>query len=244
MTTGGESATGGAVGTGGKSTGGESTGGAGTGPQGCEVFSFFVTSLVALQRESASADGFGGDLGGLSGADDICRRIAEASMLCAGQKQWRAFLSTSTEDAIERVGSGPWYDRLGRTVALAPEDLANARPANADPAIVNDLPNEDGIPNHAPDGDEVDNHDTLTGSDGDGRLYDSDATCQDWTSSADTGSPRVGHSWPGGPSEHWISAMNAPGCAPGVNTSEANNTGPCVGCSGGYGGFYCFALTP
>ena len=224
--------------------GGQSTGGGGTAPPDCDLFSFFVTSLVAIQSQSGSADGFGGDLGGLSGADEICRRIAEASMPCAGQKEWRAFLSTETENAIERIGNGPWYDRLGRTVALTLEDLPNTRPASADPAIIYDLPNEDGIGNHAPEGEQVDNRETLTGSDTDGRLYASDATCEDWTSSAETGSPRVGHSWTGEPAENWISAMDAPGCAPGVNTSGASSTGLCVGCSGGYGGFYCFALTP
>ena len=204
-----------------------------------------MTSLEAMIRESGSPDGFGGDLGGLAGADEICRAIAESSLPCAGQKQWRAFLSSSAEDAIDRVGPGPWYDRLGNLVAQTAGDLASTRPQGADSSIVNDLPNELGIPNHDPDGSgDVDNHDTLTGSDESGRLYGSNATCNDWTSSAESGSPRVGHSWPGGPSQHWISAMNAPGCGAGVNTSTQNNTGPCVGCSGGYGGIYCLALTP
>src|SRR4051812_38554586 len=53
-----------------------------------EPFSFFVTSLRAMQRLSGSADGFGGDLrfgetgegAGLRGADQICTTIAEQSM--------------------------------------------------------------------------------------------------------------------------------------------------------------------
>lgn len=242
---GGGAASGGSVtGTGGSAGEGASVGTGGDGSGECAPFSFFVTSLAALQRESESATGFGGDLGGLAGADEVCRRIAEHSLPCAGQRQWRAFLSTSAQDAIDRVGDGPWYDRLGRTVALSPEDLANARPANADPEIVDDLPNEDGVQNHAPEGATVDNHDTLTGSDSNGRLYGVDATCNDWTSSAESGSPRVGHSWPDGPLDHWINAMSAPGCAPGVNAADSNSAGSCVGCSGGYGGFYCFALAP
>jgi hypothetical protein len=242
--TGGSVEIGGTVGTGSCATGGA----VGTGEGGtCPLFSFFVTSLAAMRRESASQDGFGGDLGGLAGADELCRRIAECSLPCAGEKVWRAFLSTATEDAIDRVGTGPWYDRLGRVVALTTSDLAHARPVYADPAIVDDLPNEDGIPNHNPDGTgQVDNHDTLTGSDSEGRYAgNASATCNDWTSSASSGSPRIGHSWPGGPSQHWINAHTAPGCAPGVNLSARGmGRGSCVGCSGGYGGIYCLALAP
>jgi hypothetical protein len=173
-------------------------------------FSFFVTSYAAIQRLSGSQSGFGGDLrygeaDGLSGADKICREIAESSLPKAGKKKWRAFLSvTQGPDgkpvhAIDRIGNGPWYDRRGRVVAKTKADLLNDRPAGADPAIADDLPNEDGVPNHAPDGMEVDNHDILTGTNDQGQLFDSDwgSTCHDWTSSVGTdGRPRVGHSWP------------------------------------------------
>ena len=112
-------------------------------------------------------------------------------------KQWRAFLSTSYENAIDRVGEGPWYDRVGRVFAMTKTDLLNERPANADSAIAGDFPNEDGVLNHDPDGTgEVDNHDVLTGSNAMGVLYAEDANCADWTSSDGTnGRPRVGHSW-------------------------------------------------
>ena len=61
------------------------------------LFSFFVTSLAAMQELSGSPDGFGGDLrfgetgpgAGLRGADKICRAIAEKSMPGAAAKQWR-----------------------------------------------------------------------------------------------------------------------------------------------------------
>ena len=176
---------------------------------GSGLFSFFVTSLRAMQRLSGSQAGFGGDLrfgqpDGLTGADEICRQIAETSMPGSGAKGWRAFLSvTKGPDgqpvhAIDRVGEGPWYDRLGRLVAKNKADLVQTRP-KGDPLIVNDLPNEDGVPNHAPDGQKVDNHDILTGSDAKGRLYSTDwsATCHDWTSKVGSdGQPRVGHSWP------------------------------------------------
>lgn len=195
----------------------------------------------------------------------------------SGAKQWRAFLSASTGgadggpvNAIDRVGNGPWYDRLGRVVAMTKSDLAMTRPGNADAAIANDLPNEDGVPNHAPDPTtgQVDNHDILTGSTTTGTYYGStSATCKDWTSKVGSdGTPRVGHSWPrvggpgGGPGggqggrfggmgnmNSWASALDEAGCAPGVSIVEMgppDPTNPTVGSGGGYGGFYCFALTP
>jgi hypothetical protein len=178
-------------------------------------FSFFLTSFRALQELSGSQHGFGGDLrfgetgenAGLRGADKICATIAEASMPGTGKKGWRAFLSATKGGpgsgpvhAIDRVGAGPWYDRLGRLVARDKTDLPQMRPRNADPQIINDLPNEDGVPNRRPDGQAVDNHHVLTGSDERGQLYRSDphATCNDWTKSARdvADAPRVGLSWP------------------------------------------------
>src|SRR6185369_12741517 len=73
-------------------------------------FSFFVTSLEAIRRESKNQNGYGGNLGGLTGADAICTRIAEAALAGSGAKGWKAFLSTSKENAIDRIGKGPWYD--------------------------------------------------------------------------------------------------------------------------------------
>lgn len=232
-----------------------------------EPFSFFVTSLGAMQQLSGSPDGFGGDLrygevgpgAGLRGADAICAAIAEQSMPGAAAKQWRAFLSAAAgEDgmpvnAIDRIGEGPWYDRIGRVVAMTKEELQNERPLGGDPAIADDLPNEDGVPNHQPDPTqpEVDNHDILTGSDDIGQLLDPDATCDDWTSSVGQEGvrPRVGHSWPrnGGGGRHWISEHDAGGCAPGVNITGGGGPQPgdyTVGAGGGYGGIYCFALYP
>ncbi len=268
--TGSTSGTGGALGTGG-GTGGGATGGSGGGATGAcltqeeELFSFFATSHAALQRESGNVDGFGGDLGGISGADAICQSIAEYSSPCQSDKVWRAFLSTSTEDAIDRIGTGPWHDRLGRLLANNIDELLNDRPPNADPAIRDDFPNEDGVPNQYPNGDGewVDNHQFLTGSGLDGRLYSVNngagngcqddwsiaaATCNDWTTSEPVGCPRVGHSWPRELSGiNWISVWNEGGCAPGGVLDETGFGGPDgtrrVGSAGGYGGFYCFAVT-
>jgi hypothetical protein len=122
------------------------------------------------------------------------------------------------------------------------------------------LPNEYGVPNHAPDGVAVDNHHIMTGSNEQGLLYQNDPsfTCQDWTSSVGSaGTPHCGLSWPrsayvGGlpiqmPGDHWIASYSAPGCAAGVNlveTGAAPFGTDYVGAGGGYGGIYCFALTP
>jgi hypothetical protein len=137
-----------------------------------EKFSFFMISHDATIRESGSPDGFGGDLGGITGADAICQRVAEYSSPCQSKKVWHAFLSTSKEDAIDRIGKGPWHDRLGRLFANQLSELLNDRPINAAPEIIDDFPNEDGVPNQFPHGEMVDNHQTLTGSGINGRLYD------------------------------------------------------------------------
>jgi hypothetical protein len=246
---------------------------------GLEHFSFFVASLAALQDLSGNDQGFGGDLrygetgagAGLRGADKLCATIAEISMPGAGQKRWRAFLSATADengmqvDAIDRIGEGPWYDRLGRVFAMTKAELLTGdRPSGADLLIRDDFPNEDGVPNHQPDPNQaaVDNHDFLTGTNTQGTLYSATATCGDWmggTGVATEGRPRVGHSWPraggpgGGPGgamatiNSWMSSLDESGCAPGVSLIEMgppqrnSNT---VGSGGGYGGIYCFALTP
>src|SRR4029453_1002220 len=91
--------------------------------------------------------------------------------------------------AIDRIGSGPWYDRMGRLVSMNLTNLSAVRPTDADPAIKNDLPNENGTPNHS-DGAPgctgnscPDNHDTLTGSNDQGKLYagTQNPTCDGWT---------------------------------------------------------------
>jgi hypothetical protein len=235
-------------------------------------FSFFVTSLKALQELSGSQNGFGGDFrfgktgqgAGLLGADSICQCIAEKSMPGSKVKQWRAFLSVTKGpdgtqvNAIDRIGQGPWYDKLGRLLAPTLADLKNTRPMNGDATIKNDLPNEDGVPNHRPDPTvaAVDNHHMITGSKTDGTLYSATATCLDWTSTASSsGKPRCGFSWPrsmgkttmgGGSGSHWISGFDAGGCGAGIHITNdmGGMSDPIVGAGGGYGGFYCFALNP
>ena len=218
-------------------------------------FSFFVTSIEIIQELSGSQDGFGGDLGGLEGADEICRKAAATQG--AANKTWRAFLSTSSEDAIDRIGQGPWYDRNGRLVAEDIAGLLNDRPAG-DPLVANNLPNERGEPLNQ---NGVDDHDVMTGSNSQGRLIDPSATCMDWTSVENSagdsggggrrpfggggGGPQLGHSWPAFSGTNWMQTHRASGCAPGVNlVQDGPGSGSCVGCGGGYGGIYCFALEP
>lgn len=219
---GGKASTGGAPGNGGSSNGGANSGGkaatggssSGGGASTGDKFSFFVTSIGAMRELSGNQNGFGGDLrfgeaDGLAGADKICKTIAEKAMPGAGSKTWRAFLSTvkGPVHAIDRIGNGPWYDRLGRVVALTKADLMYDRPKGADSAIVNDLPNENGIPNHtdgapgcASNNSCPDNHDVLTGTGPDGKLHSTieSTTCSDWTSSAGTAPPTGGGGASGG----------------------------------------------
>ena len=214
-----------------------------------DPFSFFVTSLEGMRELSGSNDGFGGDLGGLEGADEICRQLAET--VDAGHKTWRAFLSaTQGPDggpvhAIDRIGDGPWYDRNARLVAASKEDLLQERPVG-DPQVVEDLPNEYG------QGQKQfgDNHDVLTGTNGQGQLNSPDpgGTCQDWTSAVGPGSEKMvmgGHSWPredgaggGGPPgggdgpfapPPWVKACNgqAPGDTCDVTKGKKKFSGIC-----------------
>jgi hypothetical protein len=240
-------------------------------------FSFFVTSQTGLFGLAGGAhypapdpvNGFGGDLGGLIGADEICTALAEQANP-GDTKLWRAFLSTSgvsgqRVDAIDRIGRGPWYDYKGFKLAnnveeLMPTSDIEGRPRGAAPQLAAMFTEENGA--DARDRLSIDNHDTLTGSNKAGRLFDDGegghvATCEDWTSSSVRGQSGnsfalggqvpVGHSWPRNNSEgrHWISEHTVNGCEPGVAIT-ANTAAPDgdfrVGAAGGYGGFYCFAL--
>jgi hypothetical protein len=234
-------------------------------------FSFFVTSLAAMRELSKNEKGFGGDLryghsgpgAGLRGADRICADVAERGLKGSSAKQWRAFLSVSDAgngakmDAIDRIGPGPWYDRLGRLVATNLSGLTGADRPAADPIIAEDLPNEMGEPNHSAGGVTMDNHDVLTGSGRDGRLH-SNPNCEDWTTTTSTAAgggpggpgggfgngPMAGHSWPAFSGRNWLQAHGVAGCAPSVVSGQGSFGGNGVGDGGGYGGIYCFALVP
>jgi hypothetical protein len=228
-------------------------------------FSFFVTRLVGLfglpAGEIAPApdpvDGYGGNLGGLAGADEICSMLAQTSNP-GDLKVWRAFLSTSGFQggeqvaAIDRIGDGPWYDWNNRLFAMNTSNLTNpddGRPSGIDAQLRDMFTDEYGNPIQV---ENEDNHDMLTGSEADGSVAGGlEETCQNWTSSAELNNDsdiQVGHAWPrsNDSGRHWLAEHTVRGCMPGVHingTGGAYEGGQRVGAGGGYGGFYCFALS-
>jgi len=230
------------------SSGGDGGSGSGSGDAGSlGNFTFFVTSLETMRKQSGSQDGFGGDLGGLAGADMICQTAA--ADVGAGGKTWKAFLSIhnngSPIHAIDRIGTGPWYDRNGKLIAMNVAGLVSGNRPAGDAAGVNDLTDENGTPLKTLG----DTHDILTASNTMGR-FDGTSTahaCNDWSNSGPGTSEivRLGHSWPAMSGQHWIRAHTARGCSPGVNlVQNGPGTGTSVGAGGGWGAIYCFAMTP
>ena len=238
-------------------------------------FSFFVTSRARLfalaEAFGVGTSGWGGDFrygtgDGLTGADKICTEIAEQSLPGNG-KTWKAFLSTSQVNAIDRIGSRPWYDRLNRIIANDKTEQVATRPGGiTNSTILNNLPNEDGTPHHNEEnnsqGQQADNHDILTGSDSDGKVCNSsacwnsgtagggmggggtaitNATCGDWTIAVQQAGyqPRVGHTWPTMTSskDDWISWLNEGGCLPGYNLIQNGGPSTSAGSVGSGGGY-------
>jgi hypothetical protein len=191
---------------------------------------FFVTS---------SGLGKGADLGGLSGADAHCQKLASA--VGAGNRTWRAYLSTQAANgqpavnARDRIGTGPWANAKGQIVA---RDVAHLHGDVIEQArLGNNLSRttvitEKGEPVKGA-GDKPNEHDILTGSKADGTAYTdaADHTCKNYTSSAADGSAQVGHfDRTGGGNTSWNSAHGSRGC------SQENQVG-----TGGAGLLYCFA---
>jgi hypothetical protein len=182
--------------------------------------SFFVTS---------ANPGRGGNLGGLAGADAYCQSLAGA--VGAGGKTWHAYLSTSTVNAKDRIGNGPWYNAKGgliaRDVAELHGDVVRDRnQVNKDNAL-----DEKGAVVSGR-GDQPNRHDILTGSQSDGRAWPAgdDRTCRNWTSNGE-GSATVGHhDRTGGGNTSWNQAHESRGCSQ-----------PNLVATGGDGLFYCFA---
>jgi hypothetical protein len=181
-----------------------------------QKMSFFVSS---------TGSGSGGNLGGLAGADKLCQALAAKAG--AGNRTWRAYLSTSGPDvhARDRIGTGPWYNAKGVLIA------SNVAELHSDKANINNDTaldeqgrqiNPQGGPNR---------HDILTGSTPDGRA--TTMTCQNWTSSAGDQSAMLGHHDRltfGKPGSPWNSAHPSKGC------SQEN-----LVATGGAGLVYCFA---
>ena len=185
--------------------------------------SFFVTSVGM---------GNGADLGGLAGADKHCQKLATAAG--AGNRTWRAYLSTEEPDkrgvfARHRIGQGPWYNAHGVLIAANLTDLHLYNKTITLETALDENGNR--IKGRYADPNE---HDILTGTQADGTAYfpdDQDHTCNNWTSSSDKGSAQVGHhDRHGGGNTSWNSAHASRGC------SQAALRG-----TGGNGYFYCFA---
>ncbi len=197
--------------------------------------SFFITS---------AGSGHGGNLGGLAGADARCQALA--AVAGAGDKTWRAYLSTQGRNAVDardRIGDGPWYNAAGNLIARNLDELHDEEENNLAVATALD---EHGAPvpyvSIGTDGNALPRelqygveHDMLTGSQPDGTAFPAgeDRTCSNWTSD-DEGSAMLGHS-------------DRLSLSPGLSPWSAAH--PSQGCSqqalintGGAGRFYCFAI--
>ena len=186
--------------------------------------SFFVTS----------SNPKGGNLGGLAGADQVCQALAKTAG--AGNKTWRAYLSTSTVDAKSRIGNGPWYNFKGELIAQNVADLhtADKNKISGETALT-----EKGtVPNYlkmvdgkaAPAAQPL-QHDILTGTNEDG-TKNAD-TCNNWTVGDASAKAMLGHA-------------DRLGRNPGLNSW--NDIHASQGCgqeqlapTGGAGMLYCFA---
>jgi hypothetical protein len=204
------------------------------------LMTFFVTSEPI---------GNGGNLGGLAGADAHCLKLASA--VGAGQRTWRAYLSTQARpgqpavNARDRIGNGPWYhpkervvDYLNRRLSrplvksqIHGDTLLEAqRGSNMSKefALTEKGDLVSGIGDPLPT-----RHDILTGSQPDGRAFPDgvDRTCNNWTSNG-SGSAQVGHSdRVGYGNQSWNSSHATNGCSQRDLVS-----------AGGVGLFYCFAI--
>jgi len=189
---------------------------AGAAPSQQNQMTFFVTSV---------GSGSGANLGGLAGADKHCQALAAA--VGAGNRTWRAYLSTQGPNAVnarDRIGQGPWVNAKGVRIAV---DAAELHSANNTITAETALTEKGGSPSR---------HDILTGSQMNGMAFtDSmDQTCSNWTSST-TGSASLGHHDRRGLSDteqarSWNSSHPSKGC------SQEN-----LRSTGGDGLFYCFA---
>jgi hypothetical protein len=219
---------------------------------------FFVTSRPI---------GDGGNLGGLAGADAHCQALA--TDVGAGDKTWRAYLSTQARpgqpavNARERIGTGPWFNYDGVMIASSVAHLHGDTIEMA--RLGNNLNKRTGVTEYGQivpglndyqhprdtDWDYVqttpytNRHEMLTGSRLDGTAFppDLDYTCDNWTSSEDPGEFGMG-AGSGRPNAQ----IGFPDRNGGGNGSWNSSHGT-RGCSQralamthGVGMFYCFAI--
>lgn len=184
-----------------------------------KAMSFFVTSV---------GSGKGADLGGLKGADAHCASLAEAAGVTG--KTWHAYLSSTTEDARDRIGKGPWFNAKGEKIA---DDVASLH-SDANGITKQTALTEKGEVINGR-GDTPNRHDMLTGSKPDGTRI-ADQTCGDWTMSGAEGAAMMGH--------HDRTGLDDSAAAKSWNSSHASRGGcsqEALKGTGGDGLFYCFA---
>ena len=186
---------------------------------------FFITSRSGPD---------GANFGGIEGADKYCKALATKAG--AGNKTWRAYLSTQAVggkpaiNARDRIGKGPWVNTEGVQVA------ANVNELHSDKSKINVEIGRSENGRRIPGRHFVVNqHDILTGSTADGRAYPpgEDMTCGNWTKNGE-GHARVGHHDRMGlrddaPSKSWNSSHRSRGCSAAALKR-----------SGGAGLLYCF----
>jgi len=208
---------------------------------------FGVLSVVALGAGAAFAQsaanmsffvssanpGKGGNLGGLAGADAHCQSLA--SKVGAGGKTWHAFLSTSTVNAKDRIGKGPWVNVKGAQVAKDVSDLLGAtnNKINAETALTEQgkAPNYLGGNPPAPLAQPL-QHDIMTGTNDNGTATAN--TCNNWTSGGDDVKTTLGHADRLGRAagvNSWTNAHDSQGCS-------LEKLAP----TGSAGLIYCFAV--
>ena len=192
-------------------------------------FSFFITSTGNpkggdFRRTTADSDG-------LAGADEFCRAKAVAAVPAAASKEWRAYLSTSTVNARDRIGTGPWYNRNG--VMIAVDVAALHTPASN---LINKTNGLDENGNTVPGrGDTPNQHDVVTGSTAQG--MSSGNNCNNWTNSDASGTTAtVGH----------FDRMGVTGNIDPMSWVEAHASQGCSAAAfvptGGRGSIYCFGI--
>lgn len=177
----------------------------------------------------------GANFGGIEGADKHCKALATKAG--AGDKVWRAYLSTQAEgekpaiNARDRIGTGPWQNVEGLQIAANVDDLHSDK--NKIDRLTGLSERGRRIPSRLY---VVNQHDILTGSTPEGRAFPAgkDMTCGNWTKNSE-GKAQIGHfdrmSGRTGPlAKSWNSAHGSRGCSLAKLQS-----------SGGAGLIYCFA---
>ena len=186
---------------------------------------FFVTSV---------GPGKGGDLGGLAGADAYCQSLAATAG--AGGKTWRAYLSSNAAaqggavNARDRIGNGPWQNFKGEVIATSVADLHSANnKLTRETALTEKGTMVNGV------GMQPNQHDVLTGSSPEGRVFPTNLnlTCNNWSSST-FGSAMLGHIDRSPKTAANLQSWNA------AHMSRSCSQ-PDLVATGGNGLFYCFA---